>query len=116
MSDQLYPSATLAATKQRSALAPKVNEAFRQFSQAVFDDGALDRKTKQLIAVAVAHVTQCAYCIRGHTKAAIREGASDEQIMEAIWVASEMRAGATYAHSLVALDTLNEMNAKSGNG
>ena len=116
MTEPLYPSATLAASQQRSALAPKVNEAFRQFSQAVFADGALDKKTKQLIAVAVAHVTQCAYCIRGHTKAAVQAGASDEQIMEAIWVASEMRAGAAYAHSLVALDTLNQLNAKSGNG
>ena len=50
-------------------------------------------ETKQLIAVAVAHVTQCPYCIRGHTRAATRQGATPEEIMEAIWVAAEMRAG-----------------------
>ncbi|WP_197703639.1 carboxymuconolactone decarboxylase family protein [Marinobacter sp. LV10R510-11A] len=46
-----------------------MHDAFQEFSQKVFADGALDKKTKQLIAVAVAHVTQCGYCIRGHTKA-----------------------------------------------
>ena len=71
----------------------------------MFADGALDQKTKQLIAVAVAHVTQCPYCIEGHTKAALRRGASEEELMEAIWVAAEMRAGGAYAHSTLALDT-----------
>ena len=71
-------------------------------------DGALTTKTKQLIAVAVAHVTQCPYCIRGHTKAAMREGATREELMEAIWVAAEMRAGAAYAHSALALDEMEK--------
>ena len=64
--------------------------------------------TKQLIAVAVAHTTQCPYCIKGHTRAAVRKGASPEQIMEAIWVAAEMRAGGAYAHSVIALNQLEE--------
>ncbi|TAM91098.1 MAG: carboxymuconolactone decarboxylase family protein, partial [Jatrophihabitans sp.] len=61
---------------------------------------------KQLIAVAVAHTTQCPYCIKGHTRLARRKGASDEEIMEAVWVAAEMRAGGAYAHSTLALETL----------
>jgi AhpD family alkylhydroperoxidase len=71
----------------------------------VFAAGALDEKTKQLITVAVAHVTQCPYCIRGHTKATMRKGASEPELMEAIWVAAEMRAGGAYAHSTLTLDT-----------
>ena len=59
----------------------------------MFADGALPGKTKQLIAVAVAHVTQCPYCIRGHMQAARKVGASEQEIMEAIWLAAEMRAG-----------------------
>ena len=73
-------------------------------------DGALPAKTKQLIAVAAAHVTQCPYCIRAHTREAMRRGASGEEIMEAVWVAAEMRAGAAYAHSLLALDTMAHQN------
>jgi AhpD family alkylhydroperoxidase len=86
--------------------------AFRQFSQAVFRDGALPGKTKQLIAVAVAHVTQCPYCIKGHTRAALRQGATEEELMEAIWVAAEMRAGGAYAHSALALETMAEAGAR----
>ena len=65
MSESMYPQATKALAQKRSELAPGIEAAFRQFSQAVFQDGALPGKTKQLIAVAVAHVTQCPYCIRG---------------------------------------------------
>lgn len=72
--------------------------------------GALPIKPKQLIAVAVAHTTQCPYCIAGRTEVARRRGATDEEIMEAIWVAAEMRAGATFAHSAIALHTLDAHN------
>ncbi len=68
--------------------------------------GALPRKLKQLIAVAVAHTTQCPYCIRSHTQAALRDGATDREIVEAIWVAAEMRAGGAFAHSNIALEAM----------
>lgn len=110
MNDTLYPKPTKALADKRRELAPDADAAFRAFSDVVFKDGALPRKTKQLIAVAIAHVTQCPYCIQGHTKAATRNGAAPEEIMEAIWVAAEMRAGGTFAHSNLALATLEELN------
>ena len=106
----LYPLQTRELADERRRLAPGTAAAFRAFSQSVFADGALPAKTKQLIAVATAHVTQCPYCIRAHTREAMRRGASGEEIMEAIWVAAEMRAGAAYAHSLLALDTIAHQN------
>jgi len=115
MSKDILPHVTpeLAATRKR--LAPDVHDAFTAFSECVFADGALPAKVKQLIAVAAAHVTQCPYCIRGHTKAALRHGASAEEIMEAIWVAAEMRAGGAYAHSAVALAAIPELqDSQSG--
>jgi AhpD family alkylhydroperoxidase len=90
----------------REHLAPGVHEAFEAFGRAVFADGALPEKTKQLIAVAVAHVTQCPYCTTGHTRLVGRKGNSPEEIMEAIWVAAEMRAGGAYAHATLALNAL----------
>ncbi|WP_202803363.1 carboxymuconolactone decarboxylase family protein [Pedobacter arcticus] len=60
------------------------------------------------MAIAVAHVTQCPYCIRAHTKQAMRKGVTKEEIMEAIWVASEMRAGAAYAHATIAMDEMEK--------
>jgi AhpD family alkylhydroperoxidase len=112
--EQIYPFPTKDLTEQRKKLAPGPAEAFKAFSQSVFAEGALPTKTKQLIAVAVAHVTQCPYCIRGHSKAAIQHGATGAEIMEAIWVAAEMRAGAAYAHSLLALDAIGPSSRKQG--
>jgi AhpD family alkylhydroperoxidase len=106
MEEQMYPVASRELAQKRKELAPEALAAFRAFSETVFADGALPSKTKELIAVAVAHVTQCPYCIRGHTKAALRKGASQKEIMEAIWVAAEMRAGGAYAHSNLALETM----------
>ena len=111
MDQSMYPQASLDIARKRRELAPAPLEAFKAFSAAVFAEGALPTKTKQLIAVAVAHVTQCPYCIKGHTALAKRKGASDEQIMEAIWVAAEMRAGAAYAHATIALNTLHDMGS-----
>jgi AhpD family alkylhydroperoxidase len=102
----VYPPTTPEIAHERSRLAPAQAETFRAFSRAVFAEGAIPAKTKQLIAVAVAHVTQCPYCIRSHTKTALSQGATPEEIMEAIWVAAEMRAGGAYAHSTLALDAI----------
>lgn len=105
--DPMFPESNAEIARKRRELAPDPLAAFRQFSEAVFADGALPTRTKQLIAVAVAHVTQCPYCIRGHTEAALRHGAGEAEIMEAIWVAAEMRAGGAYAHSALAIDTMH---------
>jgi len=112
MPDSLYPPASRALSDMRKRLAPEIDDAFQAFSQKVFADGALPIKTKQLIAVAVAHVTQCPYCIRGHTKAAMRHGATREELMEAIWVAAEMRAGGAYTHSVLALDEMEKASPR----
>ena len=100
--ENIFPEATREMSDKRASLAPEAAEAFRSFNKA------LSEKTKELIAVAVAHVTQCPYCIRGHTRQAVRKGASQEEIMEAIWVASEMRAGAAYAHAALAIDEMEK--------
>ena len=106
MAHDMFPPTSAEISRKRRELAPAQLEAFRAFSKAVFADGALPLKTKQLIAVAVAHTTQCPYCIHGHTEGALKAGASEAEIMEAIWVAAEMRAGGAYAHSALALDTM----------
>ena len=116
MQEQLYPTASRELAHKRTQLAPGISTAFKAFGAAVFADGALPAKTKQLIAVAAAHVTQCPYCIRGHTEAALKKGATEQEIMEAIWVAAEMRAGAAYAHSVLALETMNQHNAAHPGG
>ena len=108
MADKMYPPASRELAQQRRELTPAAQAAFDAFGKAVFADGALSAKMKQIIAVAVAHVTQCPYCIKGHTKAARRAGATPQELMEAIWVATEIRAGGAYAHSALMLDALGD--------
>ena len=59
MEERMYPPASQELARKRKELAPETLDAFRAFSERVFADGALPSKTKELIAVAVAHVTQC---------------------------------------------------------
>lgn len=113
MEQPLYPAATKDIAQKRRELAPDILAAFQSFSQHVFADGALPSRTKELIAVAVAHVTQCPYCIRSHTKRARQKGVSEQEIMEAIWVATEMRAGGAISHSALAIDTMKDVEARS---
>ena len=108
MENSLYPAATPEIAKKREQLTPETLHAWRAFSRQAFADGALPAKTKDLIAIAVAHVTQCPYCIRAHTKSAQAKGATETEIMDAIWVAAEMRAGAAIAHSALAIDVMKE--------
>lgn len=113
VSDSVYPKVSKDHAEQRKRLAPESAEAFKAFSRSVLSEGALPVKTKQLIAVAVAHVTQCPYCIDGHTSGALKNGATSEEIMEAIWVAAEMRAGAAYAHSVIALEAISKATMRN---
>jgi AhpD family alkylhydroperoxidase len=114
MNETVYHPTTRALADRRRELAPAAHKAFAEFSRTVFADGALDRKTKQLIAVAVAHVTQCPYCIQGHTELASREGARGQEIMESIWVAAEMRAGGAFAHATLAMHALDNPESALG--
>jgi AhpD family alkylhydroperoxidase len=111
----IYPPSTPEIARTRRDLTPNQQTAFEAFGKAVFSDGALTAKAKQIIAVAVAHVTQCPYCISGHTKAALRAGATPQELMEAIWVAAEMRAGGAYAHSTLMLTAYAEEEEKRKN-
>ena len=89
-----------------SGLKGELLESFGAFNSKVFEDGALSKKQKELIAVAAAHITRCPYCIAGHTRRAKENSATDEEIAEAIFVAVAMNAGASLAHSSIAMKTL----------
>ncbi|MCC6675851.1 MAG: carboxymuconolactone decarboxylase family protein [Phycisphaerales bacterium] len=108
MPDPHGPPDLRALAAKRRELTPEATAAFQSFQSKVFADGALDARAKQIIAVAIAHVTQCEQCIRTHTKSALRAGATPQQLMEAAWVAAEMRAGGAYAHSNVMLAAIDE--------
>jgi AhpD family alkylhydroperoxidase len=83
---------------------PDVLDAFNAFDAAVFatEGRAIPLKFRELMALAVAMTTQCAYCIDAHSKAAVAAGATDEELAEAAWVTTAIRAGGGYTHGRLA--------------
>jgi AhpD family alkylhydroperoxidase len=67
------------------------------------EGGAIPRKYRELIAIAVACTTQCPYCLDVHTKGAKRAGATREEVAEAAFLAAALRAGAAVTHGTLAL-------------
>ncbi|HZP40670.1 MAG TPA: carboxymuconolactone decarboxylase family protein [Candidatus Binatia bacterium] len=100
--------------KQMRDLVPDAYRAFLEFDGKAFADGALPAKTKELMAVAIAHVTQCPWCIDAHTKRAAKAGATDREIAETIFVSMAMAAGAAWSHGGLTLQCLNEHRAAGG--
>ena len=80
--------------------APQLWEKFKQYNRAVFEEGSLGEREKALIALAVAHVVQCPYCIDAYTQACLEKGSNTEQMTEAIHVGAAIRAGAVLVHGL----------------
>ncbi len=89
-------------------LQPELFQKFVDFGRAVFEPRKLSTKTKELIAVGVAYVTQCQASITLHTRNAKLQGATDEEIAEAIFVAMEMRAGAALGHFGISMGILEK--------
>ena len=79
-----------------------------EFDKEVFKDGAIPSKTKELMAITAAHVTQCPWCIEAHVTRAKEKGCTDQEIAEAVWVAAAMRAGAAFSHGAIAMAVADE--------
>jgi AhpD family alkylhydroperoxidase len=74
-------------------------EGYKAFDKAAMADGAVPKKYKELIALAVALTTQCPYCLEIHRKAAEHAGATQQEIAETAMVAAALRAGAAVTHA-----------------
>ena len=104
MSEHYHDAADLRLLKDMGQLAPKDFEAWLNLDKIVGrEDGAIPRKYRELIAIAVACTKQCPYCIEVHTKAAKRAGASREEITETSLLAAALRAGGAATHGAMAL-------------
>jgi AhpD family alkylhydroperoxidase len=79
-------------------LAPEVAKAFWEFDQLAYADGAIPKKYKELIAIAVALTTQCPYCIEVHRQGAAKAGATEAELAETVLVAAALRAGSAVTH------------------
>jgi len=104
MSEHYHDPADLRFLKQMGKLAPNEFTAWLNLDKIVGrEDGAIPRKYRELIALAVACTTQCPYCIEAHVKGAKAAGASREEITESSLLAAALRAGGAATHGAMAL-------------
>jgi len=104
MSDYYHDASDLNLLEQMQQAAPREYKAWADLDSTVAtEDGAIPRVYRELIALAVAHATQCVYCIQFHTKGAKKAGATKAQVAETILLASALRAGGAVAHGALAM-------------
>ena len=91
--------------------APEVMKAFSTLAQSALAQGALDAKTKELIAIAVSVAVRCDDCIGFHVKAAVDRGATREEILETLGIAIYMGAGPAAMYASHALGAYTQFAA-----
>lgn len=89
---------------------PELFKKFLAWYTAALAPGALTKREKALIGVAVAHAVQCPYCIDAYTKACMEEGMSLEHITEAVHVAAAIRGGASLVHTIQAHNAADKLS------
>jgi alkylhydroperoxidase/carboxymuconolactone decarboxylase family protein len=95
-----YETDDLGKLADVAAGAPELWSQFQHWYAGVFQDGALAAREKALIALAVANVIQCPYCIDVYTRNCLENGSNLEQMTEALHVAAALRGGAVLAHGV----------------
>ena len=99
-----YRTQLLATIGNIAMLSPGTVRGYRELSDANGRTGKLDFKTRELISLAVSVTRQCDGCITVHTDAAVKHGATREEIMEAVGVAIAVNAGAALVYSARVMD------------
>lgn len=97
-------------TKQLLESAPKESAAFMNLKHtAERTDGIIPVKYRELMSVAVALTTQCAYCMESHIQNAKKAGATKEEIAETVFIAAAIRAGGAVGNGLLAMRIFDEV-------
>lgn len=105
---------SMALMKEYGSQSPEVMKHFQAFHGAAVKSGALDAKTKELIALTMGIAEGCPRCIGLHTEAAVQNGASDKEIAETIDVCVLMGGGPALMHGLEALKALKSIRGAGG--
>ena len=94
----MYAISNLNKLAQIGELVPETMQAFKDWDKAALADGAIPKKYKELMAVAMALSTQCPYCIELHRQQAVDAGATEKELAETVHLAAALRAGAAITH------------------
>ncbi|MBC7693799.1 MAG: carboxymuconolactone decarboxylase family protein [Methylotenera sp.] len=110
MSKSYYQPEDLKKFPQITEFSEKLGNKFFDYYSEVFAEGALTAREKSLIALAVAHAVQCAYCIDAYTTDTLEKGCNEQQMMEAVHVAAAIRGGSTLVHSVQMMNKAKEIS------
>ncbi len=102
-----YLQQLMSTTGELGRVSPEIVRGYRTLSDAGSKTNRLDAKTRELIALGVAVSLRCDGCITTHTTAAIKNGATKEEIVEALGVAISVNAGAALVYSSRVLDAFH---------
>lgn len=94
----MYSKDNLNKLPRLGELSPQAMTTFRAFDKAALADGAIPKRYKELMAIAVALTTQCPYCIEVHRQAAVEMGVTEKELAEVVFIASALRAGGAITH------------------
>ncbi|HEY1760070.1 MAG TPA: carboxymuconolactone decarboxylase family protein [Bryobacteraceae bacterium] len=109
-----YMKELAARTAEIGRISPEIIRGYRGLSDAGAKTNKLDAKTRELIALAVAVSLRCDGCITVHTTAAIKNGATKDEIVEALGVAISVNAGAALVYSNRVLDAYHAKTEAAG--
>ncbi len=109
MSDSYYKAEDLKKFGDVSEFQEELGEKFFNYYDSVFEEGALTEREKALIALAVSHTVQCPYCIDAYTDASLEKGATEQEMMEAVHVATAIRGGASLVHGVQMMNKTKNM-------
>ena len=96
------------AVREIRSGAPDVMKGFSALAQAALRAGALDAKTKELIALAISVATRCDACVGFHAEAAVKQGASRDEVMETMGMAIYMGAGPSVMYAAQAVEAFDQ--------
>ena len=94
----MYSIENVSKFKKIAELSPETMKAFQAYDAAALAEGAIPKKYKELMAIAVALTTQCTYCIELHRQAALKAGVTEQEVAEAVHVTAALRAGGALTH------------------
>jgi len=113
MAEHYHDENDLKLMREMRQLAPDDFSAWVGLNSIVGRDGAIPRKYRELIAIAVSATTQCPYCTETHAKAAQAAGATRQEVVEASLIAAALRAGAAATHGAMALKFFDKQAGQS---
>lgn len=96
--------------RELRAGAPDVMKSFSAIARAALEPKALDAKTKELIALAIAVAIRCDGCIAFHAQAAVRLGATRDEVMETMGMAVYMGAGPSVMYAAQAIEAFDQFD------